>query len=222
MCHRPPTAAQPSRRYRGTASSRTSAQSPVIPCSCAQRPAASTSWLPTPWPRRRGSTASARNRPCGAGSPMRSGRGHGSEQMVTAPTICRARHAASVRQSGPGSRSVGSGPSGRRIRTCRDRARPASSLSGGTSRTSAMSVTARTPGPGVVGETRDPAQAPFSSGSRHSRSNGSRQAAGATSWWMALGPHEPGAYGRTGGMSSRTGLEIFHSRSMPSAVVNRV
>ena len=37
--------------------------------------------------------------------------------------------------------------------------------------------------------------------SRHARSNGSRQVCGAMTWWMALGPHEPGAYGRTGGGS---------------------
>ncbi len=30
-------------------------------------------------------------------------------------------------------------------------------------------------------------------GSRHALSNGSRQARGATSWWIAFGPHEPGA-----------------------------
>ena len=35
--------------------------------------------------------------------------------------------------------------------------------------------------------------------SRQRRSNGSRHACGATSWWMALGPQVPGAYGLTGG-----------------------
>ena len=34
-------------------------------------------------------------------------------------------------------------------------------------------------------------QPPTSFGSRHCRSNGSRQANGATSWWIWLGPHEP-------------------------------
>ena len=36
-------------------------------------------------------------------------------------------------------------------------------------------------------------QLPNAFGSRHARSNGSRHARGATSWWMAFGPHEPGA-----------------------------
>ena len=40
---------------------------------------------------------------------------------------------------------------------------------------------------------RDGGQAqPVSFGSRHCRSKGSRQANGATSWWIWLGPHEPG------------------------------
>ena len=39
---------------------------------------------------------------------------------------------------------------------------------------------------------------------RQTRSNGSRQACGAISWWMAFGPHDPGAYERTGeGLLSR-------------------
>ena len=57
---------------------------------------------------------------------------------------------------------------------------------------------------------------------RQPRSNGSRQACGAISWWIALGPHEPAAYGRTGGGFSSSGVDSSHSRSMPSAVVNSV
>ena len=36
-------------------------------------------------------------------------------------------------------------------------------------------------------------QAPTRLGSRQARSKGSRQACGATNWWIAFGPHEPGA-----------------------------
>ena len=32
--------------------------------------------------------------------------------------------------------------------------------------------------------------------SRQVRSKGSRHACGATNWWMAFGPQEPGAYGQ--------------------------
>ena len=39
---------------------------------------------------------------------------------------------------------------------------------------------------------------------------------------MAFGPHEPGAYGRTGGGFSSSGSDSSQSRSMPSAVVNSV
>ena len=42
---------------------------------------------------------------------------------------------------------------------------------------------------------------------RQERSNGSRQASGATSWWIAFGPQDPGAYGRTGGGFSSSGFE---------------
>ena len=38
---------------------------------------------------------------------------------------------------------------------------------------------------------------------RHVRSNGSRHARGAISWCTEFGPHVPGAYGRTGGGSTR-------------------
>ena len=63
---------------------------------------------------------------------------------------------------------------------------------------------------------------PSELGARQFRSNGNRQACGVTSWWTALGPHEPGEYNRTGGGSSSSGADTCHSRSMPSAVVNRV
>ena len=57
---------------------------------------------------------------------------------------------------------------------------------------------------------------------RQARSNGSRQASGATSWWMALGPHDPGGYGRTGGGFSSSGFDRSHRLSMPSALLNSV
>ena len=66
------------------------------------------------------------------------------------------------------------------------------------------------------------AQAPNGLGSRQTRSNGSRHACGAMSWWIAFGPHEPWAYVRTGEGESSNGAETAQSRSMPSAVVNRV
>ena len=52
---------------------------------------------------------------------------------------------------------------------------------------------------------------------RQARSNGSRQASGAISWWIAFGPQEPGAYGRTGGGFSSSGFDRSHRLSMPSA-----
>ena len=58
--------------------------------------------------------------------------------------------------------------------------------------------------------------------SRQTRSNGRRQACGAISWWIAFGPHEPGAYAFTGGGDSSNGIDNSHRRSMPSAVVNKV
>lgn len=57
---------------------------------------------------------------------------------------------------------------------------------------------------------------------RQARSNGSRHAWGAISWWMEFGPQEPGAYGRTGGGSLSSGSERSQRLSMPSAVVNSV
>ena len=42
---------------------------------------------------------------------------------------------------------------------------------------------------------------------RQPRSNGRRQACGATNWWIAFGPHEPTEYGRTGGGSVSSGVE---------------
>ena len=41
------------------------------------------------------------------------------------------------------------------------------------------------------------------------RSNGSRHASGAISWWIAFGPHEPGGYGRTGGGFSSSGFDAL-------------
>ena len=41
--------------------------------------------------------------------------------------------------------------------------------------------------------------------SRHIRSDGSRQACGAISWWIAFGPQLPGAYGLTGGGAPAAG-----------------
>ena len=66
------------------------------------------------------------------------------------------------------------------------------------------------------------AYCPPAFGSRQERSNGSRQACGATSWWIALGPHEPGAYARTGGGFWRSGIDFSQRVSMPAAVVNSV
>ncbi len=50
--------------------------------------------------------------------------------------------------------------------------------------------------------------------------SGRRQRNGATSWSIDFGPHDPGAYGCTGGGLSSSGIEISHSRSMPSDRVN--
>ncbi len=44
---------------------------------------------------------------------------------------------------------------------------------------------------------------------RQGRSNGSRQARGAISGWIALGPHEPGAYERTGGGDCSSGADTL-------------
>ena len=77
-------------------------------------------------------------------------------------------------------------------------------------------------GPEVALRPRRGAQLPTGFGSRQARSNGSRHACGATSWWIDFGPHEPGGYRRTGGGESSSGIEASHSRSIPSAVVNSV
>src|SRR5689334_8245280 len=58
--------------------------------------------------------------------------------------------------------------------------------------------------------------------SRHIRSDGSRQACGAISWWIAFGPQLPGAYGSTGGGASSSWIDLSQRLSMPSAVVNSV
>src|SRR5262249_60078219 len=63
---------------------------------------------------------------------------------------------------------------------------------------------------------------PVRFGSRHVLSKGSRHACGAMSWWTAFGPQEPGWYRRMGDGISSKGVDTSHSRSIPSAVVNKV
>ncbi len=91
--------------------------------------------------------------------------------------------------------------------------RHAGSVEAGPAPTGGTRVTFRVPGAPSPKPAEPPAQAaaavtarprsstsplvegywPPALGSRQERSNGSRQACGAISWWMALGPHEPGA-----------------------------
>ena len=89
--------------------------------------------------------------------------------------------------------------------------------------TATRATTATTPGDRPLARPATPIRvskpyAPW----RQVRSKGSRQAWGATSWWIALGPQDPGAYGRTGGGAARSGAETSQSRSTPSAVVKSV